>query len=148
MATQTVETVNRLAPYLEGLEKRILQSAFGEFDGETQTTPGLLDTPIDLPDYQIAPLDPMQQAAANQALQQFGMFQPYVQTAGGLATQGIAQGLQMLDPTVGIQSYMNPYRGAVLDEINRQAAIGQKRLSDQAVQSGAFGGSGNVHQGG
>ena len=36
---------------------------------------------------------------------------------------------------------MNPYRGAVLDEINRQAAIGQKRLSDQAVQSGAFGGS-------
>ena len=57
MATQTVETVNRLAPYLEGLEKRILQSAFGEFDGEEQTTQGLLDTPLGLPDYQIAPLD-------------------------------------------------------------------------------------------
>ena len=142
MATQTVETVNRLAPYLEGLEKRILQSMFGEFDSSgEQTTQGLIDTELGLPDYQIAPLDPMQQAAANQALEQFGMFQPYVQTAGGLATQGIAQGLQMLDPTVGIQSYMNPYRGAVLDEINRQAAIGQKRLSDQAVQSGAFGGS-------
>ena len=69
------------------------------------------------------------------------MFQPYVQSAGQLSAKGIAQGLQMLDPTVGIQSYMNPYRGAVLDEINRQAAIGQKRLSDQAVQSGAFGGS-------
>lgn len=32
MATQTVEQVQRLAPYLEGLEKRVLQSAFGEFD--------------------------------------------------------------------------------------------------------------------
>ena len=63
MATQTVETVNRLAPYLEGLEKRLLQSAFGEFDSSgKQTTQGLLDTPLGLPDYQIAPLDPMQQA--------------------------------------------------------------------------------------
>ena len=105
MATQTVETVNRLAPYLEGLEKRILQSMFGEFDSSgEQTTQGLIDTPIDLPDYQIAPLDPMQQVMANQALQQFGMFQPYVQSAGQLSAKGIAQGLQMLDPTVGIQS--------------------------------------------
>ena len=146
MATQTVETVNRLAPYLEGLEKRPINVWEFDSSGE-QTTQGLIDTPIDLPDYQIAPLDPMQQAAANQALQQFGMFQPYVQSAGQLSAKGIAQGLQMLDPTVGIQSYMNPYQGAVLDEINRQAAIGQKRLSDQAVQSGAFGGSNYKYSG-
>ena len=54
MATQTVEQVQRLAPYLEGLEKRVLQTAFGEFDGTTQKSPGLLDKPLDLPEYQVA----------------------------------------------------------------------------------------------
>ena len=63
MATQTVEQVQRLAPYLEGLEKRILGTAFGTFDGETQTAPGLLDKPLDLPEYQVAALDPLQQQA-------------------------------------------------------------------------------------
>ena len=141
MATQTVEQVQRLAPYLEGLEKRILQTAFGEFDGETQTSKGLLDTRLGLPQQQVAGLDPLQLAAQEQALRQFGMFQPFVQTAGQLATSGIAQGLGMLDPQKGIQSYMNPYQDAVIDEINRQAAIGQNQLAGQAVGSGAFGGS-------
>ncbi len=141
MATQTIEQVQRLSPYLEGLEKRLLQSAFGEFDGEDQTTPGLLDTALNLPEYQVAGLDPLQQAAQQQALNQFGLFQPFVQTAGQLATSGIAQGLGMLDPQKGIQSYMNPYQDAVIDEINRQAAIGQNQLAGQAVGSGAFGGS-------
>ena len=141
MATQTVEQVQRLAPYLEGLEKRVLQSAFGEFDGETQTTPGLLDSPLNLPQYQVAGLDPMQQQAAQQAQQQFGMFQPYVQTAGQLATSGIAQGLGMLDPSQSIQQFMDPYKQEVIDEINRQAAIGQNQLAGQAVASGAFGGA-------
>ena len=131
MATQTVEQVQRLAPYLEGLEKRILQSAFGEFDGETQTSKGLLDTRLGLPQQQVAGLDPLQLAAQEQALRQFGMFQPFVQTAGQLATSGIAQGLGMLDPQKGIQSYMNPYQDAVIDEINRQAAIGQQGLDAQ-----------------
>ena len=141
MATQTVEQVQRLAPYLEGLEKRVLQSAFGEFDGETQTTPGLLDSPLNLPQYQVAALDPLQQQAAQQAQQQFGMFQPYVQTAGQLATSGIAQGLGMLDPSQSIQQFMDPYKQEVIDEINRQAAIGQNQLAGQAVASGAFGGA-------
>tara|TARA_E500000178_G_C16989927_1_gene740286 strand:- start:746 stop:1618 length:873 start_codon:yes stop_codon:yes gene_type:complete len=142
MSTQTVETINRLAPYLEGLEKRVLQTGFGEFDSAgKQTSPGLLDTPLSLPQYQVAGLDPLQQAAQQQALQQFGMFQPMVQTAGQLATSGIAQGLGMLDPAQGIQSFMNPYQQNVIDEINRQAAIGQQGLSAKAVQQGAFGGS-------
>ena len=141
MATQTIEQVQRLSPYLEGLEKRLLQSAFGEFDGEDQTTPGLLDKALNLPEYQVAGLDPLQQAAQQQALRQFGLFQPFVQTAGQLATSGIAQGLGMLDPQKGIQSYMNPYQDAVIDEINRQAAIGQNELAGQAIGSGAFGGS-------
>ena len=49
MAVQTVEQVQRLAPYLEGLEKRLLQSAFGTFDGDEQTQKGLLDSAITLP---------------------------------------------------------------------------------------------------
>ena len=51
MAVQTVESVQRLAPYLEGLEKRLLQSAFGTFDGDKQTAKGLLDKEISLPDF-------------------------------------------------------------------------------------------------
>ena len=45
MAVQTVESMQRLPPYLEGLQKRMLQSIYGTFDGETQTTPGLIDKP-------------------------------------------------------------------------------------------------------
>jgi len=141
MATQTIEQVQRLAPYLEGLEKRILQTAFGEFDGDKQTSKGILDTPLGLPEQQVAGLDPLQLAAQEQALQQFGMFQPMVQTAGQLSASGIGQGLAMLDPSRGIQAFMNPYQQNVIDEINRQAAIGQQALDAGAVRSGAFGGS-------
>ena len=64
MAVQTVEQVQRLAPYLEGLEKRLLQSAFGTFDDDgTQTQKGLLDRAITLPQQQVAGLDPLQQKA-------------------------------------------------------------------------------------
>ena len=63
MATQTVEQVQRLAPYLEGLEQRLLGTAFGEFSGATQTKPGLLDKPLGLPQQQVAGLDPLQQQA-------------------------------------------------------------------------------------
>tara|TARA_Y100001938_G_scaffold150666_1_gene242712 strand:- start:2358 stop:3227 length:870 start_codon:yes stop_codon:yes gene_type:complete len=141
MSTQTVEQIQRLAPYLEGLEKRILQTAFGEFDGDTQTSKGLLDTRLNLPQQQVAGLDPLQLAAQEQALQQFGMFQPMVQTAGQLAASGIGQGMAMLDPSQGIQAFMNPYQQNVIDEINRQAAIGQQGLDAKAIQRGAFGGS-------
>lgn len=144
MSTQTVEQISRLAPYLEGLEKRVLQTAFGEFSGSKQKSPGLLDSPLNLPEYQVAALDPLQARAQQEALNQFGMFQPFVQTAGQQAAAGlgaIGQGLGMLDPSQGIQQFMNPYQQNVIDEINRQAAIGQKGLASQAVGKGAFGGS-------
>ena len=67
MAVQTVEQVQRLAPYLEGLEKRLLQSAFGTFDGDKQTSQGLLDAPLNLPQFQVAGLDPLQQQALSAA---------------------------------------------------------------------------------
>jgi len=144
MATQTVEQVQRLAPYLEGLEKRILQSAFGQFDGETQTSPGLLDKPLDLPEYQVAPMDPLQQQAMQLGQAQVGSYLPSVQTGAGAAQAGIGalgQGIAMLDPSQGISQFMNPYQSAVIDEINRQAAIGQQKIKSGAVGAGAFGGS-------
>ena len=144
MATQTVEQVQRLAPYLEGLEKRVLQTAFGEFDGTTQKSPGLLDTPLDLPEYQVAGLDPLQQQAMQLGQAQVGSYQPAVQQGLGAATAGIGalgQGIAMLDPSQGISQFMNPYQSAVIDEINRQAAMGQQKIKSGAIGAGAFGGS-------
>ena len=59
MSTVTYQNIQRLPPFLEGLQKRLLQSAFGTFDGEAQTTPGLLDRPLGLPGIQIAGTDPL-----------------------------------------------------------------------------------------
>ena len=145
MATQTVEQVQRLAPYLEGLEKRVLQTAFGEFDSAgKQTQPGLLDTPLNLPQYQVAGLDPLQQQASALGQAQVGSYQPALQQGLGAATAGIGalgQGIGMLDPSQGISQFMNPYQNAVIDEINRQAAMGQQKIKSGAIGSGAFGGS-------
>ena len=96
MAVQTIEQIQRLPPYMEGLQKRLLQSVFGTFDGEDQKTPGLIDRPITLPDFKIAGLDPLQQMALSYAPQMFGSFQPYMQSASqaqigsGLGTLGTA----------------------------------------------------------
>ena len=81
MSTQTVEQVQRLAPYLEGLEQRLLGTAFGEFDGTTQTSPGLLDTALALPNQQVAGLDPLQQQAFAAAPGMVGSYAPFVSGA-------------------------------------------------------------------
>lgn len=113
MAVQTVEQVQRLAPYLEGLEKRLLGTAFGTFDGETQTAPGLLDKPIDLPSYQVAGLDPLQQAAMSYAPGLVGSYAPFIggaagQTYGAQAALGAGLGL-LGDPTRAAGMYADPY---------------------------------------
>ena len=59
---------------MEGLQKRLLQSVFGTFDGEDQKTPGLIDKPLHLPDFKLAGLDPLQQMALSYAPQMFGSF--------------------------------------------------------------------------
>lgn len=144
MATQTVEQVQRLAPYLESLEKRVLDTAFGTFSGGQQTAPGLLDKPINIPQFQVAGLDPMQQQAAQLGQAQIGSYQPAVQQGLGAATAGIGalgQGIAMLDPAQGISQFMNPYQSAVIDEINRQAAMGAQKVKAGAYGSGALGGS-------
>ena len=75
MAVQTVENIQRLPPYLEGLQKRLLQTGFGVFDGDTQTTPGLLDSALNLPGFQIAGTDPLQTKATQLGEQMVGSFQ-------------------------------------------------------------------------
>ena len=145
MSTQTVEQVQRLAPYLEGLEQRLLGTAFGEFDGKTQTSPGLLDTALALPNQQVAGLDPLQQQAFSMAPGMVGSYAPFVQGASGQTLGGQAAlnaGLGLLaNPAAAVQKYANPYQSYVLDEINRQAAIGRQKRNASAVQAGAFGGS-------
>ena len=146
MAVETVETVKRLAPYLEGIEQRLLNTAFGQYDDSgTQTASGLLDTPLGLPQQQVASLDPLQQQALNMAPGMVGSYAPFTlgasgQTLGGQAA--LAGGLGLLsDPSAAVSQYMNPYQSNVINEINRQAAIGQQQLAGNAIQAGAFGGS-------
>ena len=62
-------------------------------------------------------------------------FQPYIDQIG---TQ------QLLDPS-GYQQFMSPYQREVIDttmaDFDRQAAIKQKNIADQAFTAGAFGGA-------
>ena len=128
MSLPTVEQIQRLPPYLEGLQKRLLQSLYGTFDGETQTTPGLLDKPIDLPDFKIAGMDPLQKMALSYAPKMFGSYLPYMQGAQaqvgsglgtlGSAATGVGAGLgQLSDPSQSYKKYMDPY----VDDVVRQA---------------------------
>ena len=87
--------------------------------------------PLNLPAFQTAGLTTEQQAAAALA-GQTGVGVPSITGA----TQAAA-----LDPSsTQFQQYLNPYQSYILDEINRQAAIGQQATAAQAIQSGAFGG--------
>ena len=88
MAVQTVENIQRLPPFLEGLQKRLLQTGFGEFDGEEQTTPGLLDAPLNLPQFQIAGMDPLRTRAVSLGENLVGSFRPFIEGAGEQATAG------------------------------------------------------------
>jgi len=98
-----------------------------------------------LPQQQVAGLDPLQQQALNMAPGMVGSYAPFTlgasgQTLGGQAA--LAGGLGLLsDPSAAVSQYMNPYQSNVINEINRQAAIGQQQLAGNAIQAGAFGGS-------
>ena len=149
MATQTYENIQRLPPFLEGLQKRLLQTGFGEFDGDTQTTAGLLDSPLGLPDYQIAGMDPLRSSAIGLGEQLSGSYQPFIEGAKEqdlAAQQALTSGLGFLQPSqANIDKFMNPYQQNVIDsamtQLDRQADIRKAGADAQAIQSGAFGGS-------
>ena len=143
----TYENIQRLPPFLEGLQKRLLQTAFGEFDGEQQTTPGLLDTPLGLPGIQIAGADPLTSKAAELGESMVGTQRPFIEGARDqalAAQQAITSGLGFLQPD-SIQKFQNPFQQQVIDvamrELDRQADMQKAGARAQAIQSGAFGGS-------
>ncbi len=147
MAVQTYENIQRLPPELEGLQKRLLQTGFGEFDGETQTTPGLLDKPLGLPDYQIAGMDPLRSAAIGLGEQMAGAYKPFIE--GGrdqalAAQQALTSGLGFLQPD-SVEKFMNPFQDQVIDRtmarLNREADMRRAGADAQAIKAGAFGGS-------
>ena len=100
MPTQTVENINRLPPFLEGLQKRMLQTGFGEFNADgTQTTAGLLDKSLGLPEYQMAGMDPLRKDAMRLGQQNVGSYLPFIQGARNqdlAAQQALAGGLGTL----------------------------------------------------
>ena len=87
--------------------------------------------PLNLPGFQIAQLSQAERGAG--ALAQ--------QTGAGITSIQGAQQAAALDPSSAkFQNYINPYQKFVIDEINRQAAMGQQQQAANAVQSGAYGG--------
>ena len=104
----------------------------------------------------VAGQDVLQQRAATLAGSGVGSFQPFIdqakaqataagQTVGDVGTtlSGIA-GLTGAPTSAQIQQYMSPYQSQVIDttlsEFDRQRAIQEKNIADQAIASGAFGG--------
>jgi hypothetical protein len=109
---QFTQTVIREAP---GIEERKIELM--------DLARSAADKPVSIPAIQVAPLGALEQQGVNLA---------------GQTGTGIAQLLAAQTPN--INQFMNPFQSAVVDEINRQAAIAQNRLGAQAVMSGAFGG--------
>jgi len=104
----------------------------------------------------VAGQDVLQQRAASLAGSGVGAFQPFIQAAQQQATaagqtvgdvgttlSGIA-GLTGAPTSTQMQQYMSPYQSQVIDttlsEFDRQKAIQEKSIADQAIASGAFGG--------
>jgi len=104
----------------------------------------------------VAGQDVLQKQAATLAGSGVGAFQPFIQAAQQQATaagqtvgdvgttlSGIA-GLTGAPTSTQMQQYMSPYQSQVIDttlsEFDRQKAIQEKSIADQAIASGAFGG--------
>lgn len=94
--------------------------------------------PLGLPAFQVAGLTTPEQQAITQA-QQTGVGTGAI--TGALSAATGAQQAAALDPSSAqFQRFLNPYQSYIIDEINRQAQIGQQATAAQAIQSGAFGG--------
>jgi len=102
----------------------------------------LIDQPEKLPEVQVAGLSELQQQGIQQA-GVTGVGAPTTTAGIGQVLTGqqqVAGGLQAAQAGPNISQFFNPYQSYVIDEINRQAQIGQQQVSDAAVRAGAFGG--------
>jgi len=122
MATQTVETTQRLAPFQE----KFLADIFAQAQA-------LKSTPQPFAPQQLAGLSAGQQQAISQAMSGIGGYQPYLQAAQQYAAPG------------GVQQFFNPYEQQVVQQTMQDIATegqkAQQQLGGQAVGAGAFGGS-------
>ena len=129
-------------------------------DYATQLT-GLTSVPLDTSKFAptVAAQDPLQTQAASLAASGVGGYAPYLSEAATYGTQagttmgGVspyitgAAGITGTGAGTGagsIASYMSPYQSQVIDatlsEFDKQAAMRQQAISDQAVAMGGFGG--------
>ena len=126
-ANTTNITTVREAP---GIEERKL--------GLMDISAALAAQPVSIPTQQIAGLSGLEQQGQTLA-GQTGVGSAAIQS--GIAGLGAAQTASALGPSSAqFSQYLNPYQSFILDEINRQAQMGQQQLSAQAVSAGAFGG--------
>ena len=106
----------------EGFKGR--QDAARAFDVRKQNLAGLAP--------QVAGQDQLQKDAQALAQSGVGSYQPFL------------QGAQASTGANAYQQFMSPYQSQVMDaslaEFDRNAAMQQQRISDQAIASGAFGG--------
>ena len=126
-----------------------------------QQLAGLTSIPLDTSQFAptVAGQDPLQTQAATLAGSGVGAYSPYLTQAATQGTQAIstlggvspyisaAAGLTGTGAGTGagsISSYMSPYQSQVIDatlsEFDKQAAMRQQGISDQAVALGGFGG--------
>ena len=135
--------------------KQDLQQDYG------QQLAGLTSIPLDTSQYapSVAAQDPLQTQAATLAGSGVGAYQPYLTQAATYGTQagttmgGVSPYISAAADLTGtgagtgagsIASYMSPYQTQVIDaslaEFDRQAAMRQQGISDQAVALGGYGG--------
>jgi len=139
MATETI--IQRESPEIEAYKLGLMKQA-----------KDLVDAPPvgGLPAIQAAGADPLQTQAQTFAKsfdlqkQGIGGYQPQLAAAQQSFTSGIGalgQATGMFDPSQQVSQFMNPYQQAVQSEIQRAFDMQRANLGQQAVQSGAFGGS-------
>ena len=149
MAVET--TVVREAPFLEDIRKRLLESS-----------EKLVETPITLPQQQLAPFSDVTRQAFTQAQEGIGAYKPLLSSATGILeglgarTPGRLEEARLAslagagDITPRIRDFEDPYRTQVMDaftaEATRQNEIAKIRMRDQATKVDALGGSGRYIQ--
>ena len=155
MATETV--INRPAPFVEDIGKKLSEQALGLQNVPVVTTgiggitrqAGETDAGFQARQDaarafttrqqnlaglapQVAGQDALQQEAQRRAIAGLGSFQPFLQQA------------QASTGPQAFQQFMSPYQQQVIDttlaDFDRQAQMQEQRIRDQAVSSGAFGG--------
>ena len=143
MATETITQIQQPPEFIEAAAKpylTTLQQAVGDFTGADLSQ-------VYGPQF-VAGQDPLSAQAINVATAQDGLgsFRPFLQTAAaqaGDAATAAGQAGQFVGPQA-YQQFMSPFQkdviGATLDEFDRQAAIRQQGIADQALAAGAFGG--------